>query len=197
MNLTQESETALVPSISDKPWNVYHRQCVRAAQDVALFAALTGLELLQQKNAMAHGEWLPWVKDNCHFSRRTASSYLNAADRAMNKLFIGGFPAPSALTAENFDELKRALADMFEHDELGEQRAALIAAIRPAKPKALPCNKKKRSFPGLGEARGPRPLFSPKAAVPQVVERWRVTQPAVRNAFLEAIREEALAYLVP
>ena len=37
--------------------------------------------LTEQKAAIAHGEWLPWIKGNCPFSARAASDYMNFWER--------------------------------------------------------------------------------------------------------------------
>jgi hypothetical protein len=37
--------------------------------------------LAQAKAKLSHGEWLPWLKDNCLLSERTAQRYMAAAER--------------------------------------------------------------------------------------------------------------------
>ena len=181
------AETPATPA----PHNAYHRQCVSSAREATLWAVLAGLELMPHKLGLPHGNWIPWVAGNCEYSRRTASSYLGAAERAMQTMGMT-LPVPSELRKDHFDELKARVAELLEHDHLDEQRVALIAALRPASPNPLPA-KKSRPRP---RPTGPRPLFSVKA-VPKVVERWQVTPPALQHAFLDAIRDDALAYLAP
>ena len=37
--------------------------------------------LAEQKAELAHGEWLPWVKENLSFSERVARDYMRFHDR--------------------------------------------------------------------------------------------------------------------
>lgn len=47
----------------------------------ALQAAYTaGQALLEVKSRLNHGEFLPWVAANCHFSQRTANDYMQLAN---------------------------------------------------------------------------------------------------------------------
>ncbi len=175
------------------PHNACHRQAVASAQATALWAALAGLELMPHKLSLPHGVWIPWVEANCEYSRRTASSYLGAAERAMAQLGDASIGSPSTMDAAHCEQLKGRITEMLENDHLSEQRAALIAAIRPATQKQLPARKTKPRSP---RPPGPRPLFTPQA-MPRVLERWQVTPPAAQHAFLDSIRDQALAYLVP
>jgi len=60
---------------------------IRAAhagvQDAAKVAAEKALEagraLIEAKNLLKHGQWLPWLKEHCHLSERTAQLYMHIA----------------------------------------------------------------------------------------------------------------------
>jgi hypothetical protein len=58
-------------------------QAVRdAAKNIVQQAIAAGMALNDAKSKLAHGEWLPWVEQNCGFSERTAHNYmLLAANR--------------------------------------------------------------------------------------------------------------------
>jgi hypothetical protein len=43
-------------------------------------AIQAGELLIQVKSQLKHGEWLPWLAANCHFSERTAQNYLRCAE---------------------------------------------------------------------------------------------------------------------
>ena len=38
--------------------------------------------LIEAKEKVGHGEWLPWLRANCEFSERTAQAYMRVAKRA-------------------------------------------------------------------------------------------------------------------
>jgi len=41
-----------------------------------------GRLLIEAKEQVGHGEWLPWLRANCEFSERTAQAYMRVAKRA-------------------------------------------------------------------------------------------------------------------
>ena len=41
-----------------------------------------GRLLIEAKEKVGHGEWLPWLRANCEFSERTAQAYMRVAKRA-------------------------------------------------------------------------------------------------------------------
>jgi hypothetical protein len=52
-------------------------QAVRdAAKNIVQQAIAAGMALNDAKSKLAHGEWLPWVEQNCGFSERTAHNYM-------------------------------------------------------------------------------------------------------------------------
>lgn len=175
--------------------NLYHRSCVGAAQEAALFASLAGLALLKERAAVPHGQWLPWVAANCAFSPRTAQNYIGNAERALVKLY--GEDAPDRVDF-NFVDFKRAeeeIAGLLADDHLAEQRAALIAAIRPPKPTPPPAQIEapKPAKPRAPRPAGPRPL-SIKAA-PQILARIHIAPREVKTAIFTDLRPEFEAWL--
>ena len=56
--------------------NAEHRQCERAFKSGFEHAFRAGELLFYAKADLAHGEWLPWLKENFDGSVRTAQSYI-------------------------------------------------------------------------------------------------------------------------
>jgi hypothetical protein len=192
------STTAVIPQLAPEvlalPHNRFHAQAVRAANEAALWSALTGIELLAIKGTMKHGDWQAWVAAHCAFSYRTAARHLDSGRLALAALETSA-QQPSLVGPAAFEAGKARIAELLEGDGLAEQRVALIAAIRPPKPTPAPQieapapKKPAKPRPPVTE----RPLFSPKA-LNVVVERWHHTPEPVRHAFYDANRAEILAY---
>ena len=58
-----------------------HTACESAARDSLAHAHRAGELLLEAKREVGHGEWLPWLRDNCAFAERTAQLYMRIARR--------------------------------------------------------------------------------------------------------------------
>jgi hypothetical protein len=56
--------------------NRLHDGIVGALQNTVTDAIEIGRLLTEQKNSLAHGEWLPWLKENIEFAERTAQEYM-------------------------------------------------------------------------------------------------------------------------
>jgi Protein of unknown function (DUF3102) len=56
-----------------------HAAVLDASKNVVLKAIAAGTALREAKAKMVHGEWLPWLKDNCDLSGRTAHRYMQLA----------------------------------------------------------------------------------------------------------------------
>jgi hypothetical protein len=52
-------------------------------------ACETGVLLVQAKNMLEHGKWLPWLSDNCNLAERTAQLYMKLAQ---NRDSLGDIP---------------------------------------------------------------------------------------------------------
>ena len=83
--------------------------CIGQANEHARQA---GVLLLQQKAALPHGEWLPWLAANVSFSARTAARYMNTAapapklDRLTN-LHRAARPKPGSKRARMIEAIDR------------------------------------------------------------------------------------------
>ena len=56
-----------------------HAEARRAAHMSLVHAIEAGEALLEAKEQMNHGEWLPWLRDNCEMSESTAQVYMRLA----------------------------------------------------------------------------------------------------------------------
>ena len=61
--------------------NWLHTQICAASRTTLDKAIRIGELLAQQKSALKHGQWLPWLKANVEFSHKTATSYMHLWDR--------------------------------------------------------------------------------------------------------------------
>ncbi len=173
------------------PHNSYHRLAVASARDAALWGALAGLELISHRVTLRrHGDWAAWVANHCQFSRRTAGRYMVAAQRAVVQMQGGPQFAPSELHPDEWEALKQRLLDVLEDDALGEERAALIASVRAAKPRAaLP--PRHPDAPRRG-----RPPLSPEDKAIMFARRFHTQPPAFQRTLFAELRETFAAWLV-
>jgi hypothetical protein len=58
-----------------------HESAQNAAASALLHAKEAGLVLLRAKGMLRHGEWLPWLRDQCQIAERTAQAYMRIARR--------------------------------------------------------------------------------------------------------------------
>ena len=56
--------------------NQEHQSCEESLKKGLNHALNCGKLLLEAKKLVQHGEWLPWIRDNCQFSERTAQVYM-------------------------------------------------------------------------------------------------------------------------
>src|SRR5436190_1404075 len=121
--MTAMSEISNLES-STSPYNAAHHQALRCANDAALWASVSGLELMSQRATLSHGEWGKWVEANCDFTVRTATNYLAAAERAVAH-FGSAFP----IQEQDHEAIKNAILDLIARSD-SESRTLIIAALR-------------------------------------------------------------------
>ena len=56
-----------------------HTESCRASASALERAVLAGERLIEAKGHLAHGEWLPWLKEHCDLPARTARQYMRLA----------------------------------------------------------------------------------------------------------------------
>jgi hypothetical protein len=74
-----------------------HRACMHAMRDSVAHAIAAGEILIEAKQQLNHGQWLPWLKEHCgDVAERTAQLYMRAAKNR----------------ATTEDEIRNAIADL-------------------------------------------------------------------------------------
>jgi Protein of unknown function (DUF3102) len=62
--------------------NAEHTEVVHALAAGLVHAITAGKLLIEAKDKLDHGQWLPWIRENCLISARTASRYMRLARHA-------------------------------------------------------------------------------------------------------------------
>ena len=73
------SNTAVMLADLARRINAEHEATEAAMQSGLEHAMKAGELLLEAKQAVQHGDWLPWLKANCSVSERTAQLYMKVA----------------------------------------------------------------------------------------------------------------------
>lgn len=60
--------------------NDAHRSAFKCAQAAIEHARVAGEHLIKAKAALKHGEWLPWLAENCEVGERQARKYMQVAE---------------------------------------------------------------------------------------------------------------------
>jgi hypothetical protein len=85
-----------------------HAEAVKNLKFAVMHAIAAGKSLIEAKKQLKHGEWLPWLEQNCEFSERTARGYMRLARLSPEKgNAVADLPLREALAA---------LAKPREHD---------------------------------------------------------------------------------
>ncbi len=61
-----------------------HAGTMDAAKTAAAYAIEAGTALIEAKALLKHGQWLPWLKEHCHLSERTAQLYMKIVRLGFN-----------------------------------------------------------------------------------------------------------------
>ena len=56
--------------------NTEHEAVCEAAVTATQHAIKCGNLLVEAKSELPHGQWLPWIKENCDLSERTTQAYM-------------------------------------------------------------------------------------------------------------------------
>lgn len=59
--------------------NILHDEAERHANMAVVYAARCGAKLLEAKEGLDHGQWLPWLKVNCRVGDRQSARYMKLA----------------------------------------------------------------------------------------------------------------------
>ncbi len=63
--------------------NEVHRLAQESAEIAMDYAISCGRLLMEKKKTLRHGEWIPWIQQNCEFDRFLAAKYMKAANVAL------------------------------------------------------------------------------------------------------------------
>jgi hypothetical protein len=106
----------------------YHSDRLAASKNVLDYAIKAGADLIRAKKDLKHGDWLPWLRDQCALSERTAQDYMKLAE-SKSKL-----DAKNALGADlGLKEALRLIEDKPQKEtpgELGKYEKARQALIK-------------------------------------------------------------------
>src|SRR6516165_5266272 len=75
--------------------NTYHKQVEDAGRNIIANAIRAGLALIDAKKEVGHGNFLPWLKQNCKVSERRAQDYMKLATNRL-KIEAAMKSAPAA-----------------------------------------------------------------------------------------------------
>lgn len=117
--------------------NAHHAAAAEAAENALAHAAAAGELLIEAKRALPHGGWLPWLKEHCTFSPRTAQTYMQLAQlpNAQRAAHLSLRKA-TALLAIPKTELERARGWETEGERLMRDAQERIAAAEARLPEA-------------------------------------------------------------
>jgi hypothetical protein len=62
-----------------KQINAEHKLCAKALRAGLQHALTAGRLLIEAKEKVPHGRWIPWLQEHCDFALRTAQAYMKAA----------------------------------------------------------------------------------------------------------------------
>jgi hypothetical protein len=97
-----------------------HAEILAAARTTIQKAIRIGELLLQEKQRVGHGKWLPWIKANVGFSERTVRNYIRVYDNR------------DRLKSANVADLSDAYALLARHkpDELPDAPKSFLERTR-------------------------------------------------------------------
>jgi hypothetical protein len=113
-----------------------HAEVRRAAQMSVEHAIKAGEALIEAKGQLKHGKWLPWLRDNCEMSARTAQLYMQLAkhkDQIRNSVADLGLRDALELLDDRSD-LEKALALEGENNALRMQLVEELKALLDGDP---------------------------------------------------------------
>lgn len=148
---------------------------IRAAHDGARAAAKRSVEhaiaagelLIEAKAQLKHGQWLPWLRDHCDMSDRTARAYMRVA---RNKDKLGEIGNVADLS------LRGAIGALSAHVPVDEDESAEWAAVMPIYERARATLRTAAEDIGLGSVENDLALM--EAAAKAVAEARNADEPA-------------------
>jgi hypothetical protein len=103
-----------------------HEACAAAAQTSIEHAIKCGEMLIEAKGLLKHGQWLPWLHDNCGLSERSAQRYMRLARKSATVADLGIAAADRLLASSG-----RLPVDDFSRGAFGFDHAGTSVHIKP------------------------------------------------------------------
>jgi hypothetical protein len=89
-----------------------HDAASRALRSAVVHAIEAGNYLIEAKQQLKHGAWLPWLKNNCEIPERTVQAYMRLARLPVEKRnAVADLPLRDALSAIRSREERNARAE--------------------------------------------------------------------------------------
>jgi hypothetical protein len=103
------------PDLMELAKQIYlrHTEIVSAKRNIVVQAIEVGELLNQAKARLKHGEWLPWLKDNCMLKERTAERYMHLAT---NKQKLAEVLAAKSVPMSDLESLNEAVRLISEEE---------------------------------------------------------------------------------
>jgi hypothetical protein len=77
-----------------------HKACAEALQTALQHAVAAGKMLIEAKAQLPHGQWLPWLRDQCSLSERKAQRYMRIAPHVCKSDTLSDLTRPDPITWE-------------------------------------------------------------------------------------------------
>lgn len=110
--------------------NKEHNASVKAASSTVEHARRAGELLIEAKDRVEHGQWLPWLKDNFPFTTVTAQNYMRIAREWPQIVAIAN--TKGVLYLPGVAQVLRWLADPNADDDLGGDDPSFVRALLSA-----------------------------------------------------------------
>lgn len=92
-----------------------------------------GQRLIEAKELLPHGEWLPWLNEQVEFSERTARNFMRLAREWTNRQALADLGAAKALALLALPESEREEFFSVTHQVNGEEKAVIDMTSRELK----------------------------------------------------------------
>ena len=104
-----------------------HSEAATSLRLAVLHAITAGEALIEAKKQVKHGEWLPWLSENCEISERAAQGYMRLARLPVEKrAAVADLPLREALSAIKSREQKLADAEAREAQPAGRAEFVVV-----------------------------------------------------------------------
>jgi hypothetical protein len=143
IEVVEQNDIELVNKARATRVNELQGEIVRSAQNMVQYAIEIGNILVEVKKSLGHGEFLPWVANNCDFRIRMAQNYMRLSENAQRVAHLEGVtslrevlkyleepkpeknPVPTRQLANGYEEIE-VLEGEYEEIERSNYETTLI-----------------------------------------------------------------------